>query len=354
MKKRNLTPTLTLGIICIAVALLLGLVNSLTREKILNDQIEAVSASLRVVMPDGSFADSEPIPSDAPDTVTGIYKDLGGKGHAVTLSTSKGYTGKPILITVGVDSEGKIIKAVVTETNESKITDEINLFPDRFTGIGGGGIDSVDTVAGVTVSSTAIKSAIKDALAVLGYAEVSEDKDSDEGVRGPVTRSDEEIYNLALALLPGAEKLEEITLDGSDPTLIKAFKEPGSNRHVFYVATGAWGRLESEGLIAADNLGNVTDINFLTWNVGHGVEYTEEYVESFKGKNKDSLMRVELVSSATATSVSFRAAVAKALEAAYPIPVYTVIASVLTGAVALGIVIPLTVKAVKKRKEEKK
>ena len=330
MKKEYLKPSIVLGIICIAVALLLGVVNMLTAPKIEADKIEAVSKSLRVVMPDGDFSDPEKLPSDAPESVTAIYKELSGKGHVVTLSTTKGYTGKPILITVGVDTEGKITKAIITSSEETKTNDEMDSYHDRFTGVGADEIDSVDTVAGVTYSSKAVRGAVRDALVVLGYAKASEEGD-DVGVAGPVTRSEEEVYNLALALIPDADALEEVTFEGSDPTLIKAFRATNKKGYVFYIATESWYRLETEGLVATDNFGNITDINFLTWGVGHGVDYTEEYVESFKGKNKDSLDRVELVASATGTSEHFRDALGKALDVAFKVPVYTVITASVLG-----------------------
>ncbi len=343
MKKSNLRPTVVLGVICLMVALLLSAVNLITEDVITARRIEAVSKSLRVVMPDGDFDEPEKLPDDAPESVTGIYKDLGGRGHVVTLSTDKGYTGKPILITVGVDNDGKIIKAIVTETSESKITPDMEAYPDRFAGVDASKIDSVDTVGGVTYSSKAVKEAIRDALVVLGYAEPSVEQDDDAGVAGPVTRSDEEVYDLAMKLLPKADALEEVSFDGSDPTLIKAFKAKNGAGYVFYVATGSWGRLESEGLIATDNLGNITDINFLTWGVGHDVDCTEEYVESFKGKNKDALTRVELVAGATGTAEHFRDAVGKALDVAFDVPVYTVIAASAVAAAALAALICLII-----------
>lgn len=344
-------PSLVLGIICIAVALLLAVVNLVTAQEIEDRKIESVSKSLRIVIPDGNFSDSEPIPHDAPDTVTGIYKDINGKGTVVTLSTDKGYTGNPILITVGVDNEGKIIKAVVTSTQETKTNDEMDAYPDKFTGSTGSSIDAIDTVAGVTYSSKAVKGAIRDALVVLGYAEPDTDVSDDKGVAGPVTRSDEEIYDLALELLPGADSLELVTFEGSDPTLNRAFKAKNGKGYVFYIATGSWGRLETEALVATNNFGKITDINFLTWGVGHGVGYTEEFVESFKGLHKDSLDRVELVASATGTSENFKMAVYKALEVAFPTPIYTVITVII---VALAVITSLVVCIVIHRKRRTK
>ena len=147
--KKNLKPTIVLGIICLAVALVISLLNLITSPIIEAKRKEAISESLRIVMPGGLFSDSLPL-DDMPDTVTGVYEDENGGGHVVTLSTTKGYTGKPILLTVGVDPEGKITGAVITATQETKDTDKVASFAEAFKGKDTASVEETELVSGAT------------------------------------------------------------------------------------------------------------------------------------------------------------------------------------------------------------
>ena len=119
-KKENLMPVAVLVSICIIVAALLGAVNMLTSPVIETASAEAIKESLSIVMPDGEFgSESDALREDAPDTVKQVFTEKAGKGTVVVLLTNKGYTGNDIGITVAIDTEGKIIKAVVTKNDES-------------------------------------------------------------------------------------------------------------------------------------------------------------------------------------------------------------------------------------------
>ena len=118
--KKDLKPVLVLGAICLVVALLLAGVNMLTSEKIRGDKEAAVTKSLEQVMPG---IDPEDVTSEydlTGTTVTTVYRDKNGKGHVVTLSSAKGYTGNAILLTIGIDNDisiagGIAVKSVRTE-----------------------------------------------------------------------------------------------------------------------------------------------------------------------------------------------------------------------------------------------
>ena len=113
MKKKNLFPIIALTVIGVVVATLLATVNAITAPIIEEREKQAILDSLEDVMPGGDFGSdvkSEPLPKNAPDTVTAIYKEKNGMGHVVTLKTT-GYA-SVISITVGIDADGKITKAV--------------------------------------------------------------------------------------------------------------------------------------------------------------------------------------------------------------------------------------------------
>ena len=167
--KKDLKPVLVLGAICLVVALLLAGVNMLTSEKIRTDKEAAITKSLEQVMPG---IDQEDVTEEydlTGTTVTAVYRDKGGKGHVVTLSSAKGYTGNAILLTIGIDNEGRVTGATITSNPESKGVDQTNAFFESFGGKNPQEIFDAELVAGVTYSSTAVRNAALDAFKILGY-----------------------------------------------------------------------------------------------------------------------------------------------------------------------------------------
>ena len=167
--KKDLKPVLVLGAICLVVALLLAGVNMLTSDKIRGDKEAAVTKSLEQVMPGIDPKDVTEEYDLTGTTVTTVYRDKGGKGHVVTLSSAKGYTGNAILLTIGIDNEGKVTGAVITSNPESKGVDQTNAFFESFGGKNPEEVFNAELVAGVTYSSTAVRNAALDAFKVLGF-----------------------------------------------------------------------------------------------------------------------------------------------------------------------------------------
>ena len=191
--KKDLKPIIVLGLICLAVAILIAGINTITAPEVEKREREAVQKSLKNVLPDEyqndcNFInltdgkdedDSEEIKSRmANTTVTAVYQDVNSGIYAVTLSTSKGYTGNAILLTIGIDSEGRVTGAVVTSNPESKETGKTNAYFEGFGDKDPFEIEKVELVTGVTYSTKAVRSAAYDAFKVLGFevpeAEVKE------------------------------------------------------------------------------------------------------------------------------------------------------------------------------------
>ena len=97
------------------------------------------------------------------ETVTGIYKETGGRGYAVTVETTSSYSQNPMTFTLGVSEGGKIIGVAVTNYSETK---DFGSYPETFIGKDSS-LEGVDVVAGVTYSSNAFKDAVKDAFAAV-------------------------------------------------------------------------------------------------------------------------------------------------------------------------------------------
>ena len=168
--KKDLKPIIVLGVICLVTAVLIAGINMITAPEVAAREEQAVQDSLKAVMPGGEFvlATEKYVVEDT--TVTAVYENSNEEGGwVVTLSTSKGYTGNAILLTIGINNEGRVTGAIVTSNPESKGVDQSNAFFAGFEGKNPEEISEVELIAGVTYSSTAVRNAAYDAFKVLGF-----------------------------------------------------------------------------------------------------------------------------------------------------------------------------------------
>ena len=340
---KNLKPLIVLTVICVIVAALLGVTNYITAPIIERVEKEKIAESLVKAFPGGSFADPETLPEGAPETVGAIYKDKNGNGHVVTLTTTKGFTGQPINLSVGVGVDGVIKGVVITGYNDSLGKSSVSEAVSGFTGVGVDGVEDVELVAGVTYSSNAVRGAVKDALAVLGFG-------GDEGY------TEEQIRDMAAALI-GSDNLTEIANPGTYSSVKKIYKEGGGKGFVVYTQMpGQYVPVASEGLVAIDPEGKIIGVDLITWVVGHGVE-PGDFETRFAGKTAADVGSVELVTGATYTAMDFRQSVADALavvsgaDASVEAPVYSIIAVCFISAV-IGALIAYKVAVIIKRRNK--
>ena len=313
MTKKNLMPIVVLTAICVVVAALLGLVNLLTEQRILDNEAQKVYDSFRVVL-DGTFETLE-VPEDAPKSVTSLYKvteDGALKGHVLTLIT-KGYAGD-ISITVGVDKDGKVTKAVVTSEAESHGKAGMKNYTDNFAGVGPDEVESVDTFTGATASSTAIKNAIVDAVKFMAGIETEE----------TLPKTDEEIISLAKQLIGSDVELTDVTPDNAD--IVKRMYKASNNKgYVAYtLVISQYGTVETETLIHISNTGKIVSTNKLVWKTSDAmygyVPPTDDVVNAFydrlPGNSSGNVDSVELVTNATNTSTNLMKGIKEALAIA--------------------------------------
>ena len=167
----KLTGTL-LGI-CAVVALLLGIVNSLTEPVIRKMQEEKTAAAMAQVL----AADDYRAKTVSHENVSAMYEAVSGGevvGHVVEVTTN-GFGGA-INMVVGVDMNGKVtgvsvIKDTETANLGTKVTRNQSVL-DRFIGLGGtitvnSGENRFDGVTGATVSSKAVAEGVNTALAAV-------------------------------------------------------------------------------------------------------------------------------------------------------------------------------------------
>jgi hypothetical protein len=195
--------------------------------------------------------------------------------------------------------DGVIKGVVITGYNDSLGKSSVSKAVSGFTGVGVDGVEDVELVAGVTYSSNAVRGAVKDALAVLGFG-------GDEGY------TDEQIRDMAAALI-GSDNLTEIANPGTYSSVKKIYKEGAGKGFVVYTQMpGQYVPVASEGLVAIDPEGKIIGVDLITWVVGHGVE-PGDFETRFAGKTAADVGSVELVTGATYTAMDFRQSVADAL-----------------------------------------
>ena len=118
MKADKIKPTIVLGTICIAVALVLSAVNMITGPIIEERRNASANEALLVVMPEGTGFEELDISSlGLPANVTNAYKETSGKGYVFRV-TANGY--KPgLTVMCGIDAEGKVVGSKCLETQDT-------------------------------------------------------------------------------------------------------------------------------------------------------------------------------------------------------------------------------------------
>ncbi|MBE6634676.1 MAG: hypothetical protein E7617_00560 [Ruminococcaceae bacterium] len=322
--KKNLMPVAVLSVICIAVALLLGVANLITAPEIERRNNEAIFESLRIVIPDGEFnPEPDPLRDDAPETVKKVYTEKTGKGTVIILETTKGYTGKAIGITTAIDNDGKIINTVITKNEESIVPPSLKpmgTYGDAYKDATADTVADVETGATVRYTEAAIKGALKDAFTYLGVGGEEVEK---------LPRTDAELKELITAdgwLAPGAE-LENITPEEKSETLKRLYKLSDGSFAAYIVTATQYVPVETEALVHIDEDGSVMAIKKLSWVVGHGPEndppapdesQVNEFFGSFVGKDTAGIDGIDVTNGATGTSTHLRDAVKDAVDTAVP------------------------------------
>ena len=289
-KKENVMPVVVLGVICLIVAALLGIVNGIAAPIIQKAEEQKVYDSLRVVI-DGEFAPVDPLPEGVASSVTAMYKVTDGDtlvGHAITLS-AKGYAG-PILMTVGVDAEGKVTKAVITSQSESHGKSGMKTYTDNFTGVAKDDVASVELFSGATISSTAIRGAIVDAVnAAMGVATVEPEPDN------TLPTSEEQLLAYAAEMVGEGAEFTDVT--PTESTFVKKlYRENSGKGYIVYtvVINERYQRVETETLVYVGMNGSIKNINRLTWKTSDAGWGYEPPADELVVKFYDSLIGADL------------------------------------------------------------
>ena len=334
MTKKNIMPVVVLTVICIVVAVLLAVVNYFAAPEIKKNADLKVSKSLEAVFPENTGFDEIKLSDykNVPSTVTKAYKEKSGAGHVVVLETSTSYTsGAKMSITVGIDSNGAIKGISLNQYSETKDFGK-ETYPKTFVGLKASDVDTSNNnllVSGVTFSSKAFKSAIKDAFNLMIILDGGEIEPEAAQTPAPLPRTDAEILALATELVGQGATFDDVTPDGTKYAR-KMYKEKNGNGFVAYVLVmSQYGTPETETLVHIGNDGKIVNVKKLLWKTSdamYGYEPpTQEQADAFYAElpGKDALEianyraeDAELVSNATRTSLGLVNGISEALEVA--------------------------------------
>jgi len=160
-------PAFSLLIICAVITFFVGLTYNVTKDTIKQRALDELNAAMSEVLPEGknfkqitnSFQET-----DGDVKVDGVYES--GAGLVFSLLTP-GYGGD-VAVIVGIGNDGIISGVRLGSNNETpslgKQTEE-PFFTSRFNKIevNASIADSVDSISGVTITSTAVKKAVQSA-----------------------------------------------------------------------------------------------------------------------------------------------------------------------------------------------
>ncbi len=195
--KNHIKSIISLVVILAVVTVLLATTNYITAPIIEKNAGAAANEALLVVMPDGGdFTAVDMTQYTFPSSVLEAY--TASNGGSVFKVTATGY-GPDMIIMCGVGADGVVTGAVCLSSNETLSHEKT--YGEQTKGATVDTIDAVETISGATMTTSAYKGAVKDALnsaIILGGGSVD-------------IRSEEEILadNLATAL-PAGDKFTEL------------------------------------------------------------------------------------------------------------------------------------------------
>ena len=150
-------------IVVIIAFVILFLVNLWTYPLIVESRMQGEVGPAMDVMPNAKGFEELQL-DNIPSTVETVYKETSEQGYVVKVSTKAGFTKEAIVFYVAIDGENKVQKINVTEYPETR--DVGDGYVDTFIG-SDSTLSTVDLVAGVTYSSSAIKNGVADAFKAL-------------------------------------------------------------------------------------------------------------------------------------------------------------------------------------------
>ena len=227
--KKSLKDVIVLVVICAVFATVLAAVNSITAPIIAERLEAAANEAYMAVMPDAKgFKDVDISGKNLYPTVKEVKEETSGMGYAIKLET-KGYD-KGMIIIVGVTKDGVVTGATCIDSNETN-GDEKS-YGNNFVGKDLAGAGAVDLISGSTMTTTAYRSAILDAIntvAILGGAQID-------------TRPEEVKFQAALEeALPGGKVFTKVVLLSALEGIDAVYEAEDGKGYVCLIGTDSTG-----------------------------------------------------------------------------------------------------------------
>ena len=155
-------PVVVLVVICLVASALLGFTNAKTAPVIEeNIRIEAEKTRKEVLPAASEFTELEVSEELKANGVTGIFEGDNGTGYVVTAEKT-GYGGA-VVVTVGFDTEGKILSVKANVSTETQ--GEASML-EKFEGLSGD-VSGVTLKTGATFTSDAVRDGVQAACAAV-------------------------------------------------------------------------------------------------------------------------------------------------------------------------------------------
>ena len=158
MKNDNLKSFTVLVAICVVVAALMGIANVITAPVIEKIEAQKVQDAMLVVLPTGDNFTKLDVDS-LDDSIQEVYTETNG-GYVFKISVT-GYA-SGMVIMCGVNANGVVTGATCIKSSET--LEKEKTYGESFIGKDINNVDSVDTITGATLTTTAYKEAILTAL----------------------------------------------------------------------------------------------------------------------------------------------------------------------------------------------
>ena len=288
--KKSLYLACFLAVVSAVAGGLLAAVNNLTQDRINANALAEVMGSLETMFPGTDYEEITDY-TDETGLVTGVY-EAAGQGYLFQVA-SNGYKG-PIQFVIGIDNNSTIVGYdVISNTETSGIGTRVAEDAFKNTVIGKTTGDTIDTLSGATISSTAVVNGIDAAKAV--YADLS-------GNTAPA---------------PSATAQPDSEPEESDSATVVDQTTDGTQTTVTVQAQGFQGANTYEVVLDTENQ-SVISVTMTQFNdtPGIGDQVNEEYLAGFAGMTSlDQISGADVVSSATYTSNSAIEAVSAAFAA---------------------------------------
>lgn len=189
----------------------------------------AANERLNEVLPGAAgFEDITSTLTNLPASVLKVHKEIGGLGFAIEVAATGYNTAAPMDVVIGVDAQGKIVEVKIFAYNDTPsfdITKKDPTYLDSYKGQDST-LAGVGLVAGSTISSTGLKTAVSEAMNVLVENEL---------VKAGVKSDEQILTEMIPTVAEGYNKLVDVAATGN---IVKAFKFETGTGFAFVVKAG--------------------------------------------------------------------------------------------------------------------